>query len=195
MYKKIVALSGSPRRRSFTEKILDLFLAGMEPVECKKFYPHKLAIKYCTGCMTCWFKTPGQCAIKDDMTAFLKTEIEEADVVILASPVYVDGFSAQLKTVLDRCFALLDPLITLDEEGHCRHKRFKPREQAAILISTCGFSESDNFNLMRRHFAALCRNLAGKMPVKYLSPPGPWALLLMLMITNTKRLEKQAGNS
>ena len=157
--KKIVALSSSPRKRSFTEIILDYFLMGMEPVEYKKFYPHKLTIKYCRGCMACWFKTPGQCVIKDDMTAFLKTEIEEADIVILASPVYVDGFNAQLKTVLDRCFAFLDPLIITDENGHCRHKRFKPREQKAVLISTCGFSERDNFEHMRQHFAALCRNL------------------------------------
>lgn len=163
--KKIVALSGSPRsglpkQKSFTEKILDLFLAGMKPTEYKKFYPHQLTINYCTGCMTCWMKTPGQCVIKDDMTAFLKTEIEEADAIILASPVYVDGFSAQIKTVLDRCFALLDPFITLDNEGHCHHERFKPKKQAAVLISTCGFSENDNFNHIRRHFAAFCRNFA-----------------------------------
>ncbi len=163
--KKIVALSGSPRsglprQKSFTEKILDLFMAGMQPTEYKKYHLHQLALNHCRGCMNCWFKTPGQCIIKDDMTAFLKTEIEEADVIILAGPVYVDGFSAQLKTVLDRCFAMLDPFIILDEEGHCRHGRFKPKKQTAVLISTCGFSEKDNFEQMRRHFAALCRNFA-----------------------------------
>lgn len=161
--KNIVALSGSPRsglpkQRSFTEKILDLFLAGMQPAEYKKFHLQQLALNHCRGCMNCWFKTPGQCIIKDDMTAFLKTEIEEADAIIWASPVYVDGFSAQVKTVLDRCFAMLDPFITLDEQGHCRHGRFKPKKQAAVLISTCGFSEKDNFEQMRRHFAAFCRN-------------------------------------
>lgn len=163
--KKIVALSGSPRsgqpkQRSFTEKILDLFIEGMNPAEYRKHHLHRLKINYCRGCMNCWFKTPGQCVIKDDMTAFLKTEIEEADAIIWASPVYIDGFSAQIKTVLDRCFAFLDPFITLDDEGHCRHKRFKPRKQAAVLIATCGFSERDNFDHMRRHFDAFCRNFA-----------------------------------
>lgn len=163
--KRIVALSGSPRsglpkQRSFTEKILDLFIAGLKPAAYKKHHLHQLKINYCRGCMNCWFKTPGQCIIKDDMTAFLKAEIEEADVIIWASPVYVDGFSAQIKTVLDRCFAFLDPFITLDAEGHCRHGRFKPKRQTAVLIATCGFSERDNFAHMSRHFDAFCRNFA-----------------------------------
>ncbi|MGI5823405.1 MAG: flavodoxin family protein [Dethiobacteria bacterium] len=172
MNKKVVALAGSPRRRSFTEKILDLFLAGMEPAACKKYYPQRMAIKYCQGCMACWFKTPGRCTIKDEMTAFLKTEIETADVVILASPVYVDGFSAQLKTVLDRCFALLDPLLVFDEKGRCRHQRFKPRAQTAVLISTCGFSEKVNFEPLRRHFAAVCQNLHWQNGGEILIPAG-----------------------
>ena len=170
--KKVVALAGSPRRRSFTEKILNLFLSGMDPAACKKYYPHRMAIEYCRGCMACWFKTPGQCTIKDEMTAYLKTEIETADVVILASPVYVDGFSAQLKTVLDRCFALLDPLLVLDEKGRCRHQRFKPRTQAAVLVSTCGFSEKKNFEPLRRHFAAVCQNLNWQNAGEILIPAG-----------------------
>ena len=173
--KKVVALSGSPRsgqpkQRSLTEKVLDLFIDGMNPAEYKKYHLHRLKINYCRGCMNCWFKTPGQCVIKDDMTAFLKTEIEEADAIIWASPVYVDGFSAQIKTVLDRCFAFLDPFITLDAEGHCRHERFKPKKQAAVLLSTCGFSERDNFDHMCRHFDAFCRNFAWRNAGEVLVP-------------------------
>ena len=160
--KKVLALSGSPRSgnknsKSFTEKILDLFLDGIGPEECKKVYPHKMDINYCTACLTCWFKTPGTCVFNDDMKT-LKTEIEEADLVILASPVYIFGFSAPAKTVLDRCFPMLDPLIISDNEGHCFHERIKPKDQMAVLVSTCGFSEIDNFDLIRKHFAAICKN-------------------------------------
>ncbi len=174
--KKVVAVSGSPRsgqpnQKSFTEKILDLFIQGMDPVDYKKFYPHKMNINYCRACLTCWFKTPGKCVFNDDMK-ILKQEIEEADVFILASPVYIDGFSAPVKAVLDRCFAMLDPFITVDKEGHCRHKRFKPREQVALLVSTCGFSEADNFNHIRHHFEALCKNFGWQNGGEILVPAG-----------------------
>lgn len=174
--KKIVAVSGSPRSgnansKSFTEKILDLFLDGIEPEEYKKFYPHKMDINYCTGCLTCWFKTPGKCAFNDDMNN-LKTEIEEADLVILASPVYINGFSAPVKTVLERCFPMLDPLIISDSEGHCHHERFNPKDQMAVLVSTCGFSEKDNFDLISNHFAALCKDFGWKNCGEILVPAG-----------------------
>jgi multimeric flavodoxin WrbA len=162
--KKVVAISGSPRsgfpnKKSFTEKILNLLLEGINPADLKIFYPHKMNINYCTACMSCWFKTPGKCAVKDDMQ-FLKQEIEDANVIILASPVYVYGFSAPVKAVLDRCFSMFDPFIISDEEGHCRHKRFKPREQTALLVSTCGFSERDNFDQISNHFRIICNSFA-----------------------------------
>ncbi|MDO9535158.1 MAG: flavodoxin family protein [Bacillota bacterium] len=194
--KKVVAVSGSPRSgnknsKSFTEKILDLFLDGMEPEECKKVYPHKMDINYCTACLTCWFKTPGICVFNDDMKT-LKTEIEEADLVVLASPVYIDGFSAPVKTVLDRCFSMLDPLIISDREGHCRHGRFNPKDQMAVLVSTCGFSEIDNFNLIRNHFAAICKNFGWKRCGEILIPAG--ALGFIRDIYNEKyEAVKKAG--
>ena len=174
--KKVIAISGSPRsgfsnRNSFTEKILDLFIEGIDPVHLKKYYPHQMKISYCKACMSCWFKTPGQCAIDDDMKT-LKFEIENADVIILASPVYVSGFSAPVKTVLDRCFSMFDPLIINDKEGHCRHKRFKPREQIAVLVSTCGFSEKDNFDQISNHFRALCKDFAWEIGGEVLVPAG-----------------------
>lgn len=160
--KKVVAICSSSRsgrgdNKSLTERILKLFLEGLSPAQCRLFYPHKMKIAYCRGCYTCWFKTPGECYYQDDMREIYK-ELKEAELIVLASPVYVDGFSAQLKTVLDRCIALLDPLIITDEQGHCRHRVLLPEGKKAVLIASCGFSELDNFDQMRSHFAAICRN-------------------------------------
>ena len=172
--KKVVAISGSPRsgfpdKKSFTEKILNLFIEGINPADFKIFYPYKMNIHYCKACMACWFKTPGQCAVEDDMK-LLKPEIEDADVIILASPVYVFGFSTPVKAVLDRCFSMFDPFIVNDKEGHCRHRRFKPREQTALLVSACGFSERDNFDQIRNHFTAICKNFAWDLGGEILVP-------------------------
>jgi len=162
-FERVIAICGSsraevPDQKSLTQKMLNLFLEGIAPTKVQVFFPHLMNIAYCKGCYTCWFKTPGTCEIDDDMRQ-IKEEMEKADLIILASPVYVDGFSAQLKTVLDRSICLLDPLITIDKEGHCRHELLNPRQRSSLLISTCGFSEVDNFDQIRNHFRAINRNL------------------------------------
>ena len=161
--KRVVAICGSsragvPEEKSLTERMLENFLAGMTPEHCRIFYPHLMNLSYCRGCYTCWFKTPGVCAIEDDMTE-IRAETDKADLVILASPVYVDGFSAQTKVFLDRIIPVFDPLISLDDQGHCRHSLLHSRRQKAVLISCCGFSETDNFDQIRSHFKAICKNL------------------------------------
>jgi hypothetical protein len=161
--KRVVAICGSsragvPEEKSLTERMLENFLAGMNPEHCRIFYPHLMNISYCRGCYTCWFKTPGVCAIADDMTE-IRGETDKADLIILASPVYVDGFSAQTKVVLDRIIPMFDPLISVDKQGHCRHSLLHSRRQKATLISCCGVSELDNFDQIRSHFKAICSNL------------------------------------
>lgn len=161
--QNIVALCASPRagmpeQKSLTEELLNYFLEGLKGPRCQVFYPHKMNINYCEGCLTCWFKTPGTCAQDDDM-ATIKSAMEEADLVILASPLYTDGFSSQIKTVLDRCISMVDPLIISDEEGHSRHNPLIPKKRKAVLVSTCGFPELDNFEQIQGHFRAICKNL------------------------------------
>ncbi len=161
--KRVVAICGSsragvPEEKSLTERILENFLEGMNPEHSRIFYPHLMNIAYCRGCYTCWFKTPGVCATEDDM-AEIRAETDNADLIILASPVYVDGFSAQTKVVLDRIIPMFDPLISVDDQGHCRHSLLQSHQPKAVLISCCGFSELDNFNQIRSHFKAICSNL------------------------------------
>jgi len=160
--KKVVAVCSSPRGgkggdRSLTEKFLNAFLEGLAPEDFKIFYPHDMKMAFCTGCYTCWLRTPGICAINDDMTE-ANAALREADLIILATPVYVDGMSAQLKTFLDRSICSFDALIIADQEGHLRHKLLNEKKRQALLISTCGFPEMDNFDPLRAHFAAICRN-------------------------------------
>lgn len=66
MPKTVLAISGSHRKNSFTEKMLDLCLEGMgKDIDVYKFYPHEMKIKPCTGCWSCWTKTKGKCVFKD----------------------------------------------------------------------------------------------------------------------------------
>lgn len=168
--------AGTPNGKSLTQRMLDHFLKGLAPQECTVFYPHRMDIAYCTGCLTCWFKTPGVCAINDDMTA-IREAMDKSDLIILASPVYVDGFSAQTKVVLDRMICALDPLISVDSEGHCRHDLLRQNQPTALLISCCGFAEADNFDQIHRHFKAICRNLSWRDGGAVLLPAGGLAFV------------------
>lgn len=139
--------------------MLSLFLEGMsDNIELHKFYPHRMNIKPCTGCFTCWMKTPGVCVQQDDMAEILKW-FEVADVIILACPLYVFGFTAQIKTVLDRIIPNVECYISSNEKGLSYHKRHHPKEQKLVLISSCGFPELDNFDALKQHYQVVANHM------------------------------------
>lgn len=99
---KIIALNGSPHGVKSTTKVLvDAVLAGAadEGAEVDYIDVCQLLINYCQGCGTC--NRTGVCPQKDDFWA-LFAKMQEADGIVLASPVYIDLLTAQLKTVIDR---------------------------------------------------------------------------------------------
>jgi len=160
--KKVVALSCSAKTEqagaeSLSEKFLHTFLEGFSPEQLRIFYPYKMNIAYCKACLECWVKTPGVCSIDDDM-AEINEALQEADLIILATPIYFMGFSAKLKTVIERTFSGFNLLTSLDREGQCRHEPRKQKERLALLISTCSYPELNTFDAAKAYFTALCKN-------------------------------------
>ena len=101
----ILALSGSPRKPSFTEKLLDLCLEGMGPgLELHKFYPHRMDINPCRGCWACWTKTKGLCIQEDDFRPIAEV-YARADYFLVAAPLYYFSLPATVKNVIDRFFS------------------------------------------------------------------------------------------
>lgn len=102
--KKVLILSGSPRKNGNSDTLCDEFLKGAVDAgnEVEKVFIAEKNIGYCKACYAC--KNTGMCAIKDDMAEIL-TKMLEADVIVLSSPVYFYSISAQLKAVIDRTVA------------------------------------------------------------------------------------------
>jgi len=97
----ILILSGSPRKGGNTELLAEAFARGVAKhhhVEIVSVRDYK--VNPCSGCNAC-FKTNGICAQKDDM-GMIYEKMSQADMLVIASPVYFYGISAQLKTVIDR---------------------------------------------------------------------------------------------
>lgn|GEM_PF-424366 len=158
--KTILAISGSMRSPSFTERMLDLCLEGMGAgFEAKKFYPHRMKIGPCRGCWACWEKkNPGVCVQSDDFSEILDV-YRKADYFLIAAPLYFFGFPATVKNVLDRFFVILEPGQYRSPCGGTEHPKRLSRHPKAALISSCGFPEVENFDLLRQHFIKICQGL------------------------------------
>ena len=103
--KKVLILSGSPRRGGNSDILCDEFMKGAleSGNEVEKIFVAEKKIAPCTGCYYCK-NSGGRCAFNDDMTDILQ-KIIDCDVLVLSSPVYFYSICAQLKTLIDRCVA------------------------------------------------------------------------------------------
>ncbi len=156
--KNIVVFDGGPRSKKFSKTtfMADNFVAGAKSagatVDYIKLSDHK--IRHCSGCYTCWTKTPGECIYNDDMTE-LRKKYRQADLVIFASPLYVFSVTGILKDFMDRLLPVMKPYILLDEKGHTKHPdRFPEKgEQGFVVFSAAGFPEVEhNFDGLQGMF-------------------------------------------
>ena len=105
MTKKVLILSGSPRKGGNSDLLCDEFMRGATEAgnEVEKIRVAEKQIAYCDGCYYCK-QSGGACKKKDDMAEILQKMID-ADVIVLSSPVYFYSIDAQLKAVIDRTAA------------------------------------------------------------------------------------------
>lgn len=105
MSKKVLILSGSPRKGGNSDILCDEFMRGAQASgnEVEKIRVAAKKVAPCTACYYC-NNHGGACVQKDDMAEILQKMID-ADVIVLASPVYFYSIDAQLKAVIDRTVA------------------------------------------------------------------------------------------
>lgn len=159
---KILVINGSPKKRSNTMKLVESFLEGIKDkdasIEIRKIDLVDKNIRSCTGCYSCWKKTPGTCVLEDDMEGLLK-QYKDAEIVIWATPLYHFGITSIMKKFMERTLPELLPFI--DDEGSetYRHpyRNLKVMENKKhILISNCGFpSKKNNYEGVYEQFDQL----------------------------------------
>lgn len=100
--KKMLILVGSPRKNGNTRLLAQAFARGAaEGYEVELLSVTDYLIHPCVGCNSCFTREGNRCFQEDGMQQ-LYPKIAEANALILASPVYFYGISAQLKTLVDR---------------------------------------------------------------------------------------------
>ncbi len=117
---KVLAISGSPRKGGNSDVLCDQFLKGAAEAghECAKINLKEKNISPCMACYGC--TKSGECVKKDDMGQ-IQQELVEADVIVLATPVYFYSMDAQMKIMIDRCLP--------------RHKEMKNKEFYFIITA------------------------------------------------------------
>lgn len=103
--KNVLILSGSPRKGGNSDLLCDEFMRGAKE-SGNNVTKINVASKKISPCHACYFcgEHGGECVYKDDMAEILQAMID-ADVLVLASPVYFYSIDAQLKAVIDRTVA------------------------------------------------------------------------------------------
>ena len=104
--RRIIILKGSPREKGNSSLLADQVATGAKAAgaEVESFYLHSMDIRPCDACDICHEKWDG-CIIEDDMQ-ILYPKLQEADAIVIASPIYYFTFSAQTKLFIDRWYGL-----------------------------------------------------------------------------------------
>ncbi|GKX68525.1 flavodoxin family protein [Inconstantimicrobium mannanitabidum] len=165
---KILAINGSPRGiNGNTEVLLEQFLIGCEEAGAEKetIYLNRKHINHCSGCFSCWTKTPGKCIHKDDMEDLL-LKVSMADIIVYATPLYYFTVTGLMKDFMDRTLPLFKgEILKCDDNkyGHpSRNKKQSPTK--TVLISNCGFPGKYNFSGLLETFNVMTNgNLSGSI--------------------------------
>jgi len=125
---KIIVLVGSVRKAGNTELLANSFANGAREnnvVEIISVADYKT--NPCIGCNSCFTRKDNRCFQKDDMD-YIYDRLLETDMLVLASPVYFYGISAQLKAIIDRIHTPM-------------RNRFEIKKLALLLVGAASLPE------------------------------------------------------
>ncbi|AET67125.1 NADPH-dependent FMN reductase [Desulfosporosinus orientis DSM 765] len=142
---KVLVITGSPHSRGTTALLADEFCVGAKDAghEVIRFETAKLNVHPCLGCYHCR-DNDGSCVYDDDMT-HVYPHLLTSEVVVLVTPLYYFGMTAQLKRVIDRFFAI--------------NPRLRKTPKGLYLIAACGDKDNWAMDALLVHFQTLCRYL------------------------------------
>ena len=172
---KVVAINGSPNMdKGRTAKLMTPFLDGMRKAgaSVELFYAKRLDVKPCTGELHCWNKKPGQCYIDDGMQS-LYPKLREADILVLATPVYVP-LPGEMQNLINRIVPLMDP--ALKNRNRRTRARFRSdvKIRKFVLVSTSGWWEIGNFGTVLRIAKELAEDFSVEFAGALLRPHSSW---------------------
>jgi multimeric flavodoxin WrbA len=158
---KITVFNGSPwGRYGHTHIIIEEFLlsAHQAGAKVKSIQLAEKKINPCTGCGACFYETPGECVFKDEMQGLIH-EFLASDVVVFATPLYMDNVTTLMKTFMDRLTPILEPHYQKDPQGQYRRSPRYEKHPKFMVISGCTMPEQNQFDILRFFFRRFARTM------------------------------------
>ncbi len=149
--KNIVCLLGSPRPDGNSAAIAGRFLdaAAKRGASVRTFMLNELKYRGCQGCYVCKHHLD-RCVLEDGLTQVLDA-VRDADLLVLASPVYYGDITSQLKGFIDRSFSYLVP----DYMTNPRPCRLAPGKKLVFVLTQGHPDESQYADVFPRYNAFL----------------------------------------
>jgi multimeric flavodoxin WrbA len=153
-----------------TALLLGAFLEGMKEAgaSVELFYAKRLNVKPCLGELRCWEEKPGECITQDSMQS-VYPKLREADVLVLATPVYIP-LPGEMQNFVNRLCPLLDPFLEF-RDGRTRVRlRDDVKIRRIVLVATCGWWEMGNFGTVLRIAEELAKDAGQELAAAVLRP-------------------------
>jgi hypothetical protein len=163
--RKITILNGFPdgTHSDFENLLAAQLEKHADTLSAEIFTLRNMKIGFCTGCWDCWVKTPGLCAIKDDMPSILKS-VAASDRTVFLSPISMDFVTSQIKKTCDRMIPLVHPYVEV-YHGEFHHKsRYESYPELGLIIIDPE-KDAARFEVIREIFARLSLNLKTTLPL------------------------------
>lgn len=144
---KVLTILGSPRKKAASTFIAEDFNRKAEAAgaEVSTYHLNTMSYKGCQGCHACK-KGAESCILKDDLTEVLDG-LHEADVVVIASPIYFGDVTAQLKGFIDRLYGTIGPEIVTEGIPVSR----LPKGKKCLMIFTQGAPDNTHAEIPPRY--------------------------------------------
>jgi len=149
---KITAILGSPVRRGNTETMVQEFLKGFPGEDQETVVLNELDFRGCQSCDQCKATDELYCALKDDLLPVMH-RIAGSDLVVAASPVYMDQVTGQMKLFQDRLNLFLRPDFTS-----------KLKETPLVLLFSQGVEDPEAYG----EYLGAVRRMLGKFGFRVL---------------------------
>lgn len=156
---KIVILNGDIRQceNDFTAYLGKLAEEFRLDHSVQLFPLDKMNLQYCKGCWSCWWKTPGSCAIDDDAEDIFKAVIN-SDFFIFASPLIAGFTSSALKKITDRLIVLLHPYIILKNGESHHRKRYSRYPDFGLILEKEADTDNEDLDIVNDIYDRLALN-------------------------------------
>ncbi|PKM45516.1 MAG: hypothetical protein CVV03_06525 [Firmicutes bacterium HGW-Firmicutes-8] len=155
---KVLAINGSFRKQGNTDIINEKVLEGARSrgAETASVFVDDLHINSCQGCLEC--RQDGICRQEDGLMEIVK-KIEEADAIVVGSPIYGNYMTGQLKILLDRLMGVISRITYVPGGGIKSITRLDPKKRNIGCILTAGAPTpecaDDALKLLRRMLGSL----------------------------------------